>query len=232
MNEILDKKWIGGLFHLYNTTDTWNQWLDEFEKSYEWPAGLAEKFQKVIVENFQYIKYKRIADLACNLGYFTLGCSAIGAKSVIGLEVRQPYIDVFNCVQKHSPYTNISVVNANLENINALNQHLIGIETILYTGHFYHTSNNLGILNTLTNSKASCIILESISVKKRHGYTESTLDPLNGYIDENTKCIDVYAPTIQETVAMFNNLKWKVKHINTIDGYDIPRFVITAVRGD
>lgn len=231
INEILDKKWIGGLFHLYNTTDTWNQWLDEFEKFYEWPADLAEKFQKVIVKNYQYIKDRRVADLACNLGYFTLGCSAIGARSVIGLEVRQPYLDVFNRVQKHSPYTNTHVINVNIENINELIRNLIGIETILYSGHFYHTSNNFDIISALTNSQANCIIIESISAQNSHG-TESTLDELNGYIDENTTCIDIYAPTLEETVEMFKNLQWKVKHIDTIDSYDIPRFVITAVRGD
>ena len=116
-NILLDKKWVGGLFHLYNTPDTWEDWISEFEPLYNWPDDMSEKFDKVIGKNQQHIKDKHVLDLACNLGYFLFACSNIGAKSALGLEIRQPYIDAFNKVKKHWPYTNIYVLNFNIENI-------------------------------------------------------------------------------------------------------------------
>ena len=228
-NILLDKKWIGGLYHLYNTSDTWEQWINEFESSYDWPADLAEKFIKVIGKNQQYIKDKNVIDLACNLGYFLFGCSNAGAKSALGLEIRQPYIDAFNKVKKHWTLKNISILNTNIENIDELNKNLIGIDTILYTGHLYHTVNHLDILTAFTKSPASCLIIESIITSKKM-FKESKDNPLHGYIDETTDMIDVYAPSIDETTDMLESLGWSVKNTDIIYEYNPNRFVITATR--
>ena len=228
-NKLLDKKWIGGLYHLYNTTDTWEQWINEFEPSYTWPNELAQKFIKVIGKNQQYIKDKNVADIACNLGYFLFGCSNIGAKSAVGLEIRQPYIDAFDKVKKHWSLKNISMLKSNIENIDELNKNLVGIDTILYSGHLYHTTNHLNILTAFTKSSASCLIVESI-IKSKKMFKESSNDPLNGYINETTDIIDVYAPSIDETIDMLESLGWSVKHTDIIYEYNPNRFVITSTR--
>ena len=228
-NILLDKKWVGGLYHLYNTTDTWEQWINEFEPLYEWPNDLSEKFIKVIGKNQQHIKNKNVIDLACNLGYFLFGCNNIGAKSALGLEIRQPYIDAFNKVKKHWPYKNISMLNFNIENIDELNKILVDIDTILYTGHLYHTVNHLDILTTFTKSSASCLIVESIVTSKKMS-KESSNDPYNGYMDETTDIIDVYAPSIDETTDILESLGWSIENTDIIYEYNPNRFVITATR--
>ena len=228
-NILLDKKWVGGLFHLYNTTDTWEQWINEFEPLYKWPDDLSEKFIKVIGKNQQHIKDKNVIDLACNLGYFLFGCSNVGAKSALGLEIRQPYIDAFNKVKNYWPYKNISMLNFNIENIDELNKILVDIDTILYTGHLYHTVNHLDILTAFTKSSASCLIVES-KITSNKMSKESSNDPLNGYIDETTDIIDVYAPSIDETTDMLESLGWSFKNTDITYEYNHNRFVITATR--
>ena len=230
VNDLLNKKWFGGLYHLYNTNDTWEQWTNEFESSYQWSEHDAEKITAVLGKNLQYIKDKKIIDLACNLGYFTLASSNIGAKSVIGLEVRQPYIDVFNKVKKHWPYNNVNIVNVNLENIDILNDMLTDIDTIVYAGHLYHTVNHVPILSAFTKSSATTVIIESIISKFNGKFKESAADPLNGYIDKDTNIVAACAPTLAETKKMMTSLGWTIVSEDVIHTFNPKRFVITATR--
>jgi predicted rRNA methylase YqxC with S4 and FtsJ domains len=230
VNELLNKKWFGGLYHIYSTNDTWEQWIDEFESSYQWSDHDAEKIIKVLGNNLLYIKDKNVIDLACNLGYFTLASSNIGAKNVTGVEVRQLYIDVFDKVKTHWPHNNVTVVNANLEKIDILNNILIDVDTILYTGHLYHTVNHSFILNAFTKSSATCIIVESIIPKSTTEFKESVTDPLNGYIDESTLMVNARAPSIAETKNMISSLGWTVVSEDIINSFNPKRFVITATR--
>jgi ribosomal protein L11 methylase PrmA len=232
-NNILDKKWVGGLFHLYNTDDTWNQWLNEFEPTYSWDPPMAEKFIKVIGNNQQYIKNKNVIDLACNLGYFTLGCSNIGAKTVLGAEVRQKYIDVFNRVKPQWPQNNVDVIYANVEKNNELAKLLAGIDTILYTGHLYHTTNHLSILTEFTKSSATCIIIDSIVPNPADEFVdriEDVANPLNGFIDEYTDKIPVRAPSLDQVNNMLITMGWTIVKNDVMTKFKPQRFVVTATR--
>ena len=231
-NTILGKKWIGGLYHLHNTSDTWDHWINDFENAYSWPIDLAEKTIKVIGENKKHITNKNVIDLACNLGYFVFSCSSIGAKTVLGLEVRQLYIDTFDKVKAHWPNKNISMLNANIENISELTSHLVDIDTILYTGHLYHTVNQIPILTAFTISSATCMIIESVdsTITTSKEFKEPSDDPLNGYINETSKLVPARALTIDETKKILESLGWIVTNENFIYNYNPNRFVITAIK--
>lgn len=232
MNQILDKKWYGGLYHLHNTSDTWEQWLNEFEPSYQYPLEFREKIEKLFRNNLHHIKNKNVVDLACNLGYLSLAASNLGASKILGIEIRQPYIDTFNKVYNHWPKKNIIIESGNLEIVDDYQNWLNDVDTILYTGHFYHTIKHTSILEEFTNSSASCLILESIVSQSSEQQTiESSDDPLNGYINKDTKFVPVRAPTVEETSNMLINLGWTITDVCFIDQYQPRRFIITATRG-
>ena len=149
---------------------------------------------------------------------------------MIGLEVRQPYIDVFNKVKKHWPYNNVNIVNVNLENIDILNDMLTDIDTIVYAGHLYHTVNHVPILSAFTKSSATTVIIESIISKFNGKFKESAADPLNGYIDKDTNIVAACAPTLAETKNMMTSLGWTIVSEDVIHTFNPKRFVITATR--
>jgi hypothetical protein len=111
-----------------------------------------------------------------------------------------------------------------------LTNHLSGVDTILYTGHLYHTTNHLSILTAFTNSSAECLIIDSVNPTKPDDFEESSSDPLNGYIDETTNMVLTRAPTINETEKMLESLGWTITNKNIIYNYEPTRFVVTAIK--
>lgn len=238
ISEILDKKWYGGLYHLYNTDDTWEQWISEFEVDFNYQPHDIEKFLKIFNSNRQYIEGKVVVDMACNLGYFSLAASNLRAKKVIGLEIRLPYIKTFNRVLNYWPNKNVELRHSNLENLFDLKKNLTEVDTVLYTGHLYHTNQNEEILKTLSDSSASCIILESVipdngtDINGFQHNIEPTDDPLNGYIDENTLSIKIKKPTLEKASELLQQLGWAIVSCEIIELFQPNRFVITATRND
>lgn len=230
VEDLLDKKWYGGLYHLHNTSDTWENWVEEFEPFYQYPTNFKEKAEKIFQDNLVHIQNKNVVDLGCNLGYFSLLASNVGAKSVLGIEVRQPYIDTFNYVYNYWPTKNITLKSDNLEILDRYQDWLTNIDTILYIGHFYHTSQHNPILESFTKSSATCLILESVDPgEETITHAESTADILNGYLDENTDFIEVSSPSITETTRMLIDLGWTIKQTSYIN-CSPKRFVITAIK--
>lgn len=234
ISNILDKRWYGGLYHLHCTQDTWDQWISEVEPGYDYPNHAEEKILKIFSNNLSYIKEKFVIDLACNLGYLTLAASNLGASKTTGLEIRESYLDTFKRVYEHWPHKNVSLIKANIEDLEDLSKHLIGVDTIIYSGHFYHTSQNESILKLFTQSSAQCIILESINLpKSKDGYvktTESTLDPLSGYIDDQTATIEIKILTSEKTKSLLEDLGWNIISHTTLESVTPSRFILTATR--
>ena len=231
---ILDKRWYGGLYHLHNTNDTWEQWTTEFEPWYHYPVGVKDKIVKIFSNNLEHIRNKFVVDLACNLGYLTLAASNLGASKALGLEIRDTYLETFNKVIKHWPQQNASVVKTNIEELDALAERLQGVDTIIYAGHLYHTSQNESILEVFTTSSANCLIIESvIPTTHTNGYFETTeleSDPLNGFVDDKTDVIKIRIPTPEKTKLLLEELGWKVARIDPIQFCTPARYVITAIR--
>ena len=66
---------------------------------------------------------------------------------------------------------------ANIECLDDLATHLVGVDTIIYSGHFYHTDRHSDLIKLFTDSQATCLILESIVV-----YSNKFKDILNELI--------------------------------------------------
>jgi predicted RNA methylase len=233
--KILDKKWYGGLYHLHDTADTWEQWNNEFYDLYEYPTDVEEKLVKIFSNNVQHIREKTIIDLACNLGYLTLAASNLGAVKSVGLEIRDEYINTFNKVVKHWPKQNVELKKANIECLADLEAHLVGVDTIIYSGHFYHTSRHTDLIKLFTDSQATCLILESTVPQEYvsdgyHQGTETTKNPLNGFVDEFTDTIKIKAPTLEKSISLLEDFGWKITSYDTTKFVEPQRYIITAIK--
>ena len=229
--DILDKKWYGGLYHLHNTTDTWNQWLNEFEEKYAYPPEVVEKLSKIVVDNQSYIVNKNVIDLACNLGYVSLACSALGAASVLGVEARKEYIDSFYKVYPHWPKKNITMEVGDILDWKRLESSLKGIETIIYSGHWYHTDQQEKILEIFSNSDSSCIILESVNpFHDIIGHFDDVDNPLNGYGNKTEKFIPVRSFGLATTIKMLESKKWNIQKQSITTTCSPQRFTIVATK--
>ena len=235
INKILDKKWYGGLYHLYDTADTWEQWNNEFYDLYEYPPDVEEKLVKIFSNNVQHIREKTIIDLACNLGYLTLAASNLGAVKSVGLEIRDEYITTFNKVVKHWPNQNVELKKVNIECLDDLATHLVGVDTIIYSGHFYHTDRHSDLIKLFTDSQATCLILESI-VPQGHvlnGYqhgTETTKNPLNGFVDDFANTVKIKVPTLEKAISLLEDQGWKIISSDTTKFFSPQRYIITAIK--
>lgn len=236
VSDILDKKWFGGLYHLHNTEDTWQQWLQEFEPNYQYDTYVQEKLNKIFSRNLAYIKGQNVIDLACNLGYLSLAASNLGARTVIGLEVRQEFIDTFDKIAIYWPEKNVAVERCNIEDVESLRHYLNGANTVIYAGHFYHTANHLSILTTITTSGADCLILESTLIDHAqdqdffYDIENTTINPLNGFLDDHTLLYKVAAPSLQKTKDLLIELGWTPQSCEIIQAARPRRFVITSTR--
>lgn len=235
VSDILDKKWFGGLYHLHNTQDTWQQWLDEFEPAYSYDAYVEEKLSKIFSRNLCYIKDQNVVDLACNLGYLSLAASNLGARHVVGLEVRQEFIDTFDRIVIYWPGKNVTIERCNIEDMQSLRHYLEPANTVIYAGHFYHTANHHAILTAITASDAECLILESTlndqSTQQDFYYDiEDTINPLNGFLDDHTPLYGVAAPSLDKTLSLLSELGWKPQSCEIIQTARPKRFVITSTR--
>jgi hypothetical protein len=158
----------------------------------------------------------------------------MGATRSIALEVRKEYTDTLNKVLAHFPNKNVISLCQDMEDFKQLANILIGIDTILYTGHFYHTKRHQEILETFTQSNSSCIILESVipntnDPKDIQYHYEDSRDPLNVF-DNNASESLVGLVSMNHTIKMLNDLGWTVTKTQTNQYYTPKRFVLTAIR--
>lgn len=219
-----DKRWYEFAYHKFFNPeveyDGWQPW-DEWD----YPERDIIRFKNIIADQRDYIKDKRVLDLACHLGYTTLFCLHNGAKYVTGTNVRQNELDIGNEICSQAGYNNFEFLFSNLYNNQELLELCNNHDTVFFTGVLYHLNNHYPVLETLCNSTAETIIIESKVPMNEYEYnckkplivwhTEKT-HSYNGWYHDSPTCF-VGTPNTAWIVNALESLNMHVTYNQAVE---------------
>jgi SAM-dependent methyltransferase len=231
-----DPIYFCGMYHLSNTGDTWEQYINDCGTNAEYPAHDMERYSPVYLPNIALIKDKRVLDLGVNLGYTCIFASHFGAKSVTGLEVRQSWIDTGQKVLDCYPVKNIKLVQGDVNNFELLTNLCRDAQVVIALGLFYHLNNHYQFLKNICDSPTvETLILETAVPNLSEDmdicwHLESVSDPLNGY--DSLSQVLVGAPNVKWIEVALDQLNWKIvnKSVTTDEYWRPARACVTAIR--
>jgi hypothetical protein len=159
---------------------------------------------------------RKIIDLACGSGW--LGAAALrgGAEFVRFADARSVNFKVPEQV-------NHSWEFIDLNNREMLDNSLKDIDTIIYSGHFYHATNHDEILDAFKRSSCLEIFFESKIFYQQDGYHEDFPDIK--WVDEPTNSdYNAWHASAQSVKVGQPNFKWMHEHLSS--RFDIKNFAV------
>lgn len=224
------------MYHLYNTTDTWENWLNDFvDAPYSYSLHDLERWGPVYIRNRDCIADQRVLDLGVNLGYTCIFASHFGAKNVVGIEARPQWLNVATKVIPHWTKNNIELEQGDVNNHEYLQAKVSNCDTVIALGLFYHLNNHYDFLKTICAKNVKALLLETTVIKEDYSniphirwITEHTDDGLAGTGATNT--ILVGSPNLKWLETTLEKLNWRITdYYVTSDAYWNPmRLCITA----
>lgn len=153
------------------------------------------RYQKVLLNNVEFIRDRNVIDFAVNMGIFAFGCLHNGAKSVLGTEIRSELVDHLEKVRVQYGYSldKFEVKQADIhdyQNNTALCQ---GKDTVLLSGILYHIHDHYPVIKSICAADPQHIILETVDFTKGnetdtpciYWKNEQTLFRLHAWDDSN-----------------------------------------------
>lgn len=80
-----------------------------------------------------FIKDQKVIDIGCNEGYFCFKLAELGAKSVIGIDKNDKWVNLAN---KRNTYDNVEFINGDIEYLKTLDDESCDIILILSAMHY------------------------------------------------------------------------------------------------
>jgi SAM-dependent methyltransferase len=134
--------------------------LTDFVPTKELKNRLIEREKRIIGENLDYLKDKKVLDLACNNGRWSYAAAVAGAKEVVGIEGREDkveearaFISKFN-LDKKVEFQQGDIYDWLFENRETF-------DTVLCLGIYYHIMDHYMLLRLIARAKPECIIIDS-----------------------------------------------------------------------
>lgn len=181
VSQLPDKKYYEYIYHKLTNTDVtfekWNHW-----PIWNYPVQDALRFKYILLDNVQYIKNSCVADFGCHIGYMSLFMSHLGAKHITGTNIRQKELDLSKELCDIAGANNIDFRHSDLHNYQNVLEICNNHQTILFSGIMYHLTDQVNLLETVTKSSATTLIIdtrEPISIK-------GNSQPLMAYTIENS----------------------------------------------
>jgi len=235
--EFPDPKYYCGMYHMLNTDDTWEQYIND-KHTANYPAHDIERYAPAFLPNADRINKKNVLDLGVNLGYTCIFASHFGANNVTGVEVRDHWLRIGRQVIAQYPTKNIVLEQYDVNDLQALRQLCKVNQVVIALGLFYHLTNHYAFLETICSTPSiETLIIETVlfgdakSTKMDIKWNiESVSDPLNGFLDNDQ--VLAGAPNIEWIKVALDVLGWQIIRVNkTSDQYwKPPRACVTATR--
>jgi predicted RNA methylase len=189
---------------------------------------------------------QHVLDLASHTGESSICCSEYGAKTVIGVEPREHLVQQSIKLAKSLNFDNVDYVTGDACNKDQMIGFLKNVDTVVTFGMFYHIADHNLLLQTICESKAKHIILETEfgpetplpSIDWCVEQTDNVRNGHNGYdkilvgapnlkwIDD---CLSVYGWKIVYFKAFYQDLRQRMilaavnlKNYNFNDFKDLP----------
>ncbi len=148
---------------------------------------------------------KRVLDLACNAGFWSLAAIEAGCEHVLGIEGRQVYVDQANfvCEAKRIDPARYAFRRASVQE--AVAGDLGSFDVVLCLGLLYHVSQHMTLLERIAALNTDLLVIDT-EISRRVG---SLLEVRHEAPDERGSSIDhelVMVPTRQAVTDMVRQL--------------------------
>lgn len=121
------------------------------------------RIQRQLIDNIDWIRDRRVLDLACHLGIFGDACMQLGARSVTGTNIRPRIIDIVNQGFQHAGWQDRArVISHDIYDTATLQQLCDQHDLVLLAGIMYHVNNHFDILSAISRSLCSKLIIDTI----------------------------------------------------------------------
>jgi tRNA (mo5U34)-methyltransferase len=131
-------------------TKTESAWGDDLDH----PKVLWESVSELLPS----LEGKRVLDVGCNDGFFLFACRRLGAKEVVGVEVREHYYDHAVLVNR---LLDLGGINVHLLSAYDVGEALGQFDVTLALGLIYHLKNPFLFLERVSAITTSTIIVET-----------------------------------------------------------------------
>ena len=175
------------------------------------------------------LKGKRVLDIACNSGFWSIQCALLGAAQVIGFDARDELIEQADLVKSVVGLDNVEYRVLDFWDMN--NKTLNGpFDVVLNLGILYHLPKPLEALE-LTKSVASDTILLDTAVSKAAGPVVQIQweEPFDIRAAADAGIVTVPSKTAIE--AMFRHLKFSHWRGIPLRSQDLPSSYLSGSRG-
>lgn len=156
-----DKKYFEYAFHKYfnNYEPIWESW----QPWDEWDYGDNDliRYGKIIVDNIELIKDKRVVDFACHLGVSSLFALHSGASYVVGTNVRSRPLEIAQEICNLAGYNNFEFVVSHLENQSETTKLCNDADVAFITGIMHHIQNHRNVIDAVSHSNVSNLVIET-----------------------------------------------------------------------
>jgi 2-polyprenyl-3-methyl-5-hydroxy-6-metoxy-1,4-benzoquinol methylase len=232
INKLPDKKYYEFAYHMLfknifvNLEEEWKKWTPL--KEWHYPIIDLNRFNIIILQNLNKLHNQNVLDIGCSIGYLSLFSLHVGAKNVIGVDIRENKLKIANFICQNAQFTNYQFIKSDINNTYSLLEHCQKVDTILFSGTLYHTSNHYEILKTFSKSKAKNIIIENSEVSRFvNDHTpnidwkqEEVHNNMNGWHESN-KNVLVGRPNQAWINAAMTELGWRLCKINYFKMYKL-----------
>ncbi|MCB0164749.1 MAG: DUF1698 domain-containing protein [Anaerolineae bacterium] len=149
------------------------------------------------------LKGKRVLDLGCNAGFWSLSAYQAGCDYVLGIDGREMHIDQANFVFNvyNIPTTHYQFVHANIFDIDFTKFGMFDI--VLCLGLFYHINRPIELLKKISDINSDVLVIDTVISKMKGPF----LKLIHEDIDEPRMSVD-YTLVIHPTAeAVFDLVK-------------------------
>ena len=225
IKKLPDKKYYEFAYHMLfqnifeNLEEEWKKWTPW--KQWSYPVIDINRFNIIILQNINKLHNQNVLDIGCNIGYLSLFSLHVGAKNVIGIDIRENKLKIANFICQNAQFSNYQFIKSDINNTDNMLKHCEKVDTILFSGTLYHISNHYEILKTFSRSKAKNIIIENMEVPRFvNDHTpnidwvqEAVHDNMNGW-SESKKDVLVGRPNQAWINTAMTELGWKLCKVN------------------
>lgn len=136
-------------------------WEEGLFSEYKMPYGHAIRIQSQLLNNIELIKNKKILDLGCNRGEYLYPCLELGCESIVGAQPMNDYNEIINQGLYHLKYQDkAKVVWGDVYDLEGIRELIKDKDTVLLLGLMYHINNHYQLLETITRSDVTGLVID------------------------------------------------------------------------
>jgi ubiquinone/menaquinone biosynthesis C-methylase UbiE len=109
----------------------------------------------------EILKDKKVIDLACGVGYWSLFCCNNQSLDVVGVDVRDDLIKVAKSIQHDHNINNVKFLTEDIHNYRQIEELCYDRDTVLLFGILYHVHDHLEILKAVCQPNVSHVVIET-----------------------------------------------------------------------